>query len=587
MANDQLPPDFEFALEDVIDVNRIQKLLDLLYDIASVPSSIIDLDGRILTGSGWKEVCLEVHRKVPGMLNNCLESDIHLANQMLARKPLALYKCKNGLIDGAAPIIIQGRHMANIFTGQFFISPPDLEYFRERARAFGLDEKDYVAKIQALPVFPRAKVQQMLQFLAQFAEFLGELGLNQLRLRRTTRLLKDAQEVRLRQQKIESLSLLAGGIAHDFNNILVGVLGNVELLRTSDVAREEPELAQIVDSIEDAAFQAKRLSNQLLTFSKGGAPVKKPLYVNDLVREAISLTSRGANSKVEVTLLEEPLACDVDPGQVQQALSNVLINAFQAMPGGGIVELHLEPVEIFTTKRLPLEKGQYVRIAIKDHGTGIPAEIQSKVFDPYFSTKPEGNGLGLATTYSIVKRHGGYVDFTTVEGEGTTFVIYLPTTSKQPKMVPVSGDAAKKYEGRALVLDDEYTVRRILSRMLSRAGFLVDTAVDGDQALRKARFALISDAPYVLVIADLTIPGGMGGRELVPHLRELDPGIKIVVSSGYSTDPVMSHFRDYGFDGVLQKPYTIADLNEVLDRVMGAPTPGSTLARESSSTNCE
>ncbi len=368
-----------------------------------------------------------------------------------------------------------------------------------------------------------------------------------------------------RVQKLESLGLLAGGIAHDFNNLLGAIMGNVSLAML-DVDPSNPAYPQLVNA-EKASLRAQDLTRQLLTFSRGGAPVKKPVSLAALVSEAAGFSLRGSKVMHELDLPADLWAVNADEGQIMQVLNNVLINADQAMPSGGIIAIMGRNVKVGVDEVPPLAAGGYVRISVCDRGTGIPKEHISRIFDPYFTTKQKGSGLGLAASFSIIRRHNGHMTVESELGKGSVFHIYLPATY-------VVVTAAERKEtiitgcGKVLVMDDEKDMQKTTSDMLARMGYAVEVARDGGEALDLYRTAQAAGRPFDAVIMDLTVTGGMGGKEAMQRLLEIDPSARGIVSSGYSQDPVMSDHRAYGFVDVVTKPYRLRELSEVLARVM-------------------
>jgi PAS domain S-box-containing protein len=365
----------------------------------------------------------------------------------------------------------------------------------------------------------------------------------------------------LRKQKLESLGILAGGIAHDFNNILTAILTNVTLAKMR--VRDNTVQTKLV-KIEKASLQATELTQQLLTFSKGGAPVKKTTSIKELVRDSAVFALRGSNVRCHFYVPENLWPVDVDAGQISQVINNVIINADQAMPEGGIITVRAENA-VVGADAVPTP-GNYIKIAISDQGVGIPQQYLQKVFDPYFTTKQKGSGLGLATSYSIINRHNGYMNIDSVVGEGTTVYIWLPTAEAAPQTKEVHHDIVKG-RGNILLMDDEESILEAASEVLQFLGYTVVTAADGNKAVDMYEKALETD-PFDVIIMDLTVPGGMGGKETISTLLEIDPCVKAIVSSGYSTDPVMADYKKYGFKGVVTKPYTIEELSEVLHTVL-------------------
>jgi signal transduction histidine kinase/ActR/RegA family two-component response regulator len=377
---------------------------------------------------------------------------------------------------------------------------------------------------------------------------------------------KKAEAERLRAEKLESLGVLAGGIAHDFNNVLTAILGNLSVARTAD---REGELDEVLDDAEKAALSAKGLTHQLLTFSRGGAPIRKVVSLAEALEEAARFALRGAKARPELSIAADLWPASVDEGQIRQVVHNLVLNADQAMPEGGVVAIRAENVVIAPGAGLPLEPGRYVRIVIRDTGVGLAPEHLGRIFDPYFTTKPNGSGLGLTTSYAIVKKHQGHVGVESDPGRGTTFTVYLPA-SQERAAEPAPREGPAQGKGRVLLMDDEDAVRRVTGKMLERLGYDVELAKDGGEALAAYAAAMDSGRRFDVVVMDLTVPGGMGGKETMRRLAALDPLARGIVSSGYSTDPVMADFRAHGFCCVLTKPYSVEDLGKALAEAMAA-----------------
>lgn len=372
------------------------------------------------------------------------------------------------------------------------------------------------------------------------------------------------EEEFFKASKLESLGLLAGGIAHDFNNILAIILGNISLARMYQDQKEKFSLK--LKEIEKAAIMAKDLTHQLHTFARGGEPVTQTVSVKELVQDTTSLILSGSNVRSEFSFPEDLYSVEVDAGQIRQVINNVIINALQAMPEGGTIRVGAENLVITNSdmeSKVPLDKGHYVRVFIRDEGAGIPKEYRQSIFDPFFTTKEKGSGLGLATSYSIVKRHGGYITLDSQVGEGTTFYIYLPAS---PGVEEGYGKKQKNSQGkgRVLVMDDEEMLRDVVGEMLSLIGFEAVFARDGAEAVELYRRNLEIGHIFDAVIIDLTIPGGMGGKQTVQKLLEIDPKVKAIVTSGYFDDPVISQYEKFGFKGFVPKPYRIEDLAKVM-----------------------
>jgi signal transduction histidine kinase len=366
--------------------------------------------------------------------------------------------------------------------------------------------------------------------------------------------------------KLESLGVLAGGIAHDFNNLLTGILGNISLARNAVASRSEA--VKRLDEAEKAVARSQGLTQQLMTFSKGGAPIKKTACIEQIVCESAAFVLRGSNVKCAFTMDDDIWPVEVDEGQMNQVINNLIINADQAMENGGIVNVRIDNQVVAPRNEMSLKEGRYVKISVEDHGAGIPARYIHKIFDPYFTTKEHGSGLGLATVYSIVRNHDGFIGVDSEEGVGTVFYIYLPSSEHcVPQTVECKLDAPSG-SGKILVMDDEALIRSVASDILDFLGYSAVTCPDGKEAIALYRDAMTAGEPFTAVLMDLTVPGGMGGRETMERLMEIDKDVVGIVSSGYCNDPILSNYRDYGFSGIVNKPYSPDALGGVLHNLL-------------------
>ena len=380
--------------------------------------------------------------------------------------------------------------------------------------------------------------------------------------------LRRLEEEQLKVEKLESLGVLAGGIAHDFNNIITGILGNISLARIfiDPLHRSSRQL----EEAERAAQRAAELAYQLLTFAKGGVPVKKTVSLQNIVNESVSFILHGSNVQGIIEIPDSLHAIEADDGQISQAFGNIILNALQAMPDGGTLKIRAEDVLMDEGCGFALPPGEYAKISFSDHGCGIPDENRKKIFDPYFTTKKEGTGLGLSSTYSIIKKHGGHIELQSVAGAGTTFTCYLPSTGKAiPEYKDAEPLAILDHQGGSvLVMDDEEMIRDIAGEILDYLGYQVTTCVTGEEAIELYKAARESGTPFLAIIMDLTIQGGMGGKEAAQHILEIDPVARLIVSSGYSVDPVMSEYGKFGFSGAVVKPYEATEIARVLSAVL-------------------
>lgn len=369
----------------------------------------------------------------------------------------------------------------------------------------------------------------------------------------------------MKAQKIESIDILAARIAHDFNNSLAIILSNVFLGRMY----KDPEVSRAkLLAVEREIMQAKELTQQLLTLSKDNVPTKEVTAITGILKNSATFASRGSSTRCDFFIPDNIWPVDIDEGQIRQAITNLIINADQAMPQGGIIEVYAENISA-NAHNSPLEDGNYVKISIKDHGVGISEEDLSKIFDLYFTTKRKGTGLGLATVQMIVRNHGGAINVESHMGIGTTFNIFLPASpDKVPIEKPELADDPVAGAGKILVMDDEEYIRKLASEILSGVGYEVTTARDGAEAIELYQRARDSGEPYHAIIIDLTIPGGIGGQETIQKLKQIDDGVKAIISSGYINDPAMISFQDYGFKGAIPKPYRAVELSMILREVI-------------------
>ena len=383
---------------------------------------------------------------------------------------------------------------------------------------------------------------------------------------------KQMEEEILKVRKLESVGVLAGGIAHDFNNILAVILGNISLALTTTDPKDE--IYELLTETEKASLRAKDLTQQLLTFSKGGEPVKKIALIDAVIKDSAEFVLRGSNVRCDFKFDEELWPVAIDTGQISQVIQNIIVNASQAMPTGGIVSIDCSNYCLKLSDTIPVSSGNYMKIVIKDQGVGIPIDMLDKIFDPYFTTKQKGSGLGLAITHSIISKHNGYIIADSELGQGTTFTIYLPASKESPKleqevvvMSPVNS------QGKIMIMDDEEMIRSLVEKALSRIGYEVVLAEDGNEAVQLYQKAKEAGVPIDLIIMDLTIPGGMGGKEAIQEIHKIDSEAKAIVSSGYSNDPVMADFGEYGFCGAMVKPFQIRELMEVVGNAVSPELP--------------
>ncbi len=528
-------------------------------------SPLRDATGKIIAG-------IEVVRNITERKR--LEEKLQLSEEsyrdLVERSPYAIYIHKEGkivfanatgtrLLGAERPEELYGREALD------FVHPDNRETIQRRMKQIGQTEK--VIPMEELLIVRVDGTNLPVEVAAIPFTYHGEDAVQVIARDISER--KKMQDELLKVQKLESLGILAGGIAHDFNNILTAILGNLSMARMQ--LDPSQHIARRLAECEKATLQAGELTRQLLTFARGGAPVKKLIAPAPLIRTAATFVLRGTNARSVIDLAEDLWCLEADGGQLNQVLHNLLINASHAMPGGGEVSVRAVNETLETQNPHQLPPGEYVRITVEDHGCGIARENLTRIFDPYFTTKDEGTGLGLASVYSIVRKHGGIIEVSSTIGCGTSFVIHLPASpGRLPDDEEVRVDVGRTGSARILLMDDEQVIREIATGILEFKGYEVESCADGREAVERSRKARERNAPFAAIILDLTVPGGMGGKESAELIREIDPDALLIVSSGYSNDPVVANYDQYGFSGAIAKPFNAATLVRELERVIPA-----------------
>lgn len=380
----------------------------------------------------------------------------------------------------------------------------------------------------------------------------------------------EMEKIILRARNIESIGVLAGGIAHDFNNLLTGIMSCISLAK--ETLEPEHEAYEILTMAHKASLQAKDLTYQLLTFSRSGSTIRQAASIADVLKDSVGFVMSGTNIKCEFHIEENLWPAEIDKAQINQVIHGLALNAREAMMEGGVITIRAENYRVTGTDKLPISDGNYVKISVSDQGSGITEENMLKIFDPYFTTKQlgtqKGTGLGLALCYTIIRNHDGYISADSKVGSGSTFTLYLPASSSS--MTAPTAIEQNKASGisRILIMDDEKIIGQVAGMMLKRMGCETAFAENGEEAVSLYKKAQSSGQTFDMAILDLTIPGGSGGIETMKQLLEIDPDVRAIISSGYSEDPVLSNFREYGFKGVLQKPYEMKDLSAILHEVL-------------------
>ena len=369
-------------------------------------------------------------------------------------------------------------------------------------------------------------------------------------------------EATQKNQKLEALGILAGGIAHDFNNLLSGIFGYIEL---AYIKAKDSQISSYLEKTLSTLEKAKSLTKQLLTFSKGGAPIKTTDNLFPFIKETVEFVLSGSDIKATFQIEDALWDVNYDKNQIGQVIDNLIINSIQAMPNGGKITIKAENVLLNKNQIATLPAGKYVRLTFIDEGVGIPKNIISRIFDPFFTTKSKGHGLGLATAYSIIRKHNGEITVESEPGKGTIFQIFLPASQtiarEEKKKIKTK---FKKGSGLIIIMDDEDVVRETLKEMLETLGFSVIQTSKGEEVLGLLRKDKDIIKDLKAIILDLTITGGMGGKETIVKIREIDKKIPVFVASGYASDPIIATPERFGFSASIEKPFKIKELSEML-----------------------
>jgi PAS domain S-box-containing protein len=571
----------ELALADIIDVPGIQALMNDFFAITHMPVAFIDLDGKVLIGTGWQDICVKFHRVNPESLRSCIECDTVLSRGVPAGE-YKMYKCKSGLVDVVTPIMVGGRHMGNLFTGQFLWEdePMDREAFRAQAHRFGYDETAYLQALDRVPRFSRDQVERVMSFYMKLADMIALLSYSGVKLARMLTERKRAEEARetlqaqlVQAQKMESVGRLAGGVAHDFNNMLNVILGHTEM-----VLEDTPpgtELRADLEEIQKAAKRSADLTRQLLAFARRQTIAPKLLDLNEVIEGMLKMLRRLIGEDID--LLWKP-ALEVwpvlmDPTQIDQILANLVVNARDAIDGVGKITIETGTVrfdEAYCENHPGHSPGEYVLLAVSDDGCGMDKETLNSIFEPFFTTKPlgQGTGLGLATIYGIVKQNEGFVNVYSEPDKGTTFRIYIPRRVAEGAVPGQGPQAAQPATGTETVLiaEDDAALLELSRRILERLGYRVLSSNSPQKAVEWAR---AYPGRIHLLITDVIMPG-MSGRDLWREIKAIRPELKCLFMSGYTAD-VIAH-RGILDENVnfLQKPFSVQSFSAKIREALGS-----------------
>ena len=561
-------------LSDIIDCEMLRSLLEDFYKLTGILGAVLDVSGKVLVDVGWQDICTKFHRCQPESLKNCRESDTILTHGVPVGT-FKQYRCKNNMWDMVTPLEVGGRHVGNIFIGQFFYEdePVDVELFREQARRFGFDESEYLAALERVPRFSRETAEAGMRFYSKLTKMISYLSFSSIKVSRMLAERIKLEEQLRQSQKMEAIGLLAGGVAHDFNNILTVIMGYCGLLEMN--SKLDPKVRDAAEHIMSSTEKAAQLTKGLLAFSRKQVLSVKNENLNEILHRDEKFIARiiGEDILFKTVYNGHELPVNVDAGQIDQVLINLATNARDAMPRGGSLMLETSFQEItdsFQHAHGYAKPGPYACITVSDTGHGIDEENRSKIFEPFFTTKEvgKGTGLGMAIAYGIIQQHNGFITVYSESGVGTTFRIYLPLAESQPGGQAEEKSQAEPQGGSETILlaEDDTSVRNLTVTVLSSFGYEVIQAVDGLDAIDKFRE---HQNQVSLVLMDMIMPK-MNGKDAYDQISKIRPGVKVLYSSGYTADFIQNRGVSGEDIELLMKPVQPLELlrkvREMLDR---------------------
>jgi signal transduction histidine kinase/CheY-like chemotaxis protein len=565
-----------YPLKDLLDIARLQHLLDSLHEINGMSSAISDTEGTILIASAWQDICTKFHRIHPDTEKKCIESDRHVEATSDGTSTYGVYRCPMGLVDSAAPIVVDGVHVGNVFIGQLFLQPPDEAYFVEQAHQNGFDECEYLRAVKKVPVFTKEYLYKNLNFITNLVQMEVDHGFQQKRQYEAETVLRESRES-LQATIDQSLKVFAGGVAHDFNNILAIIFGYCSLAEMDYETAENH-----IPGIEIAAGRAAELCRQMLVYAGKTKLIQSQVHMEPLVNEMVKTlkSTINLNAVINLDFSQETPFITADASQIRQIVMNLITNASEAIgeeQGDICVSLSKS---VFSPDHgekdylgKPIPEGVYVCLEISDTGCGMDDETRRRIFEPFFTTKSTGRGLGMAAVLGIITAHDGVLQLFSQPGEGTTFKVYLPVQVGDSANIEflhhVDSTSSWLGSGTILLVEDEAQIILIAKTMLKALGFTVIEASNGKEALELYRKHA---AEITLVMTDLRMPV-MDGYELFRELKLLKADLPIIISSGFGETLVTSQIARSEITGLASKPYSFAQLREILKKVMENKIP--------------
>ncbi|MBM9518594.1 PocR ligand-binding domain-containing protein [Desulforhopalus vacuolatus] len=565
-------------LSDIIDTEILQSMMEDFYQLTGMLGAVLDVSGKILVAVGWQDICTKFHRCNPDSLMNCLASDTILT-QGVSEGTFKSYKCKNNMWDIVTPIMVGGRHVGNVFMGQYLLEDeePDVEFFQEQARKYGFNTEDYLAALERVPRFSKETVDAGMQFYSKLAKIISTLSFNSIQQSRMLTERKQAEEEKLnlenrlqQSQKMESIGTLAGGIAHDFNNLLSVILGFTEMAK--DDCQPGSSISKDLDEVLGAGNRAKSLVQQILAFSRQDDMERMILQPASIVKETITMLRPSLPTTIEIAQDIDAVTglVFVDPSKLNQILMNLCTNAFHAMEEtGGKLDISLKEVTLTNEDLIhepDVTAGTFIQLSIGDSGTGIAPTVKNKIFDPYFTTKEigKGTGMGLSVVHGIVKNYGGFISLYSELDEGSVFHVFLPIVEKEALTENEINDQIPIGRERILFIDDEEILTKMSKTMLEKLGYHVTVINNSLEALEN--FQNQPDK-FDIVITDQTMPG-MTGSDLSMRMLQVRPDIPIILCTGYSTIISEGKAKSMGIKEFAFKPLAKKDIAKLIRKVL-------------------
>ena len=575
--------DVDKRILNFIDFKRVNSLLEGFNQTTGFVTAILDLQGNILSKSGWRRICTDFHRIHPETAKKCKISDTVLANKMKRGEKYHFYECLNGLVDVAVPIVIKGKHVVNLFSGQFFFEKPDPAFFKAQAAEYGFDEKAYFEAFEQVPIVSKKKVKAAMGFLLDMTEMISEITfqrMEQIELneqRKKGEVEQEKLKIQLLQaQKLESVGRLAGGVAHDFNNMLSIILGNTEILM--DETDPQGLYFDNLQEIFKAAQRSATLTKQLLAFARKQVVEPKVLNLNEVISEMLKMLRRliGEDINLKWRPAEGLRPIKIDPSQLDQILANLCVNARDAIQSVGEITIETANIHFddeYYKDHIDAITGDYVLIIVTDNGVGMDKETLANIFEPFFTTKnaEKGSGLGLSTVFGIVKQNNGFINVYSEPGQGTTFKIYLPehqqiASHKNEKVILPEAHFGNE---TILLVEDEPSIIRLTKLMLERLGYTILSASTPGEAIK---IATGSDVSIDMLITDVVMPD-MNGKNLAKALTEHFPDLKCLFMSGYTANVIADHgVLDSGVH-FINKPFSKQALAKKVRDVLNTHPP--------------